>query len=103
MAGGSGSEGKSHTIRAPSSDVTAASSQTQQDEIKVWELMKCDGIPVKHDTKYVHFMDSHTHEAVMKGSKMVNVLATVLPIRTAWVCPGRVSMVSSSSRGVVVS
>ena len=49
-----------HTIRAPSSSVTAASSQTEQDEIKVWEPMKCDGIPIKHDTEYIHFMDSHT-------------------------------------------
>ena len=32
----------------------------------------------------------HTHEAVMKGSKMVDMLATVLPVGTAWVCPGRV-------------
>lgn len=77
------------TPSGPSSGVTAASPQTEQDEIKLWELMKCDGV-LQNMTPNICISWIHTHEAVMKGSKMVDMLATVLPVGTAWVCPGRV-------------
>lgn len=54
------------TPSGPSSGVTAASPQTEQDEIKLWELMKCDGV-LQNMTPNIYISWIHTDEAVMKG------------------------------------